>query len=86
MLVVQLYHRDLYRESEKNSKMEKDKFVNVIENVKDKSNKDLFETEEFLFKQHEDLKNYIVNLTHKLETIENLHSKVLEEIENRKIK
>ena len=41
--------------------MEKDKFVNVIENVKDKSNKDLFETEEFLFKQHEDLKNYIVN-------------------------
>jgi len=71
---------------EKNSKMEKDKFVNVIENVKGKSNKDLFETEEFLFKQHQDLKNYIVNLTHKLETIETLHSKVLEEIENRKIK
>jgi len=71
---------------EKNSKMEKDKFVNVIENIKDKSNKDLFEVEDFLFKQHEELKNYIVTMTHKLETIENLHSKVLEEIENRKTK
>jgi len=66
--------------------MEKDKFVNVIENIKDKSNKDLFEVEDFLFKQHEELKNYIVTMTHKLETIENLHSKVLEEIENRKTK
>jgi len=71
---------------EKKSKMEKDKFVNVIENIKDKSNKDLFEVEDFLFKQHEELKNYIVTMTHKLETIENLHSKVLEEIENRKTK
>ena len=66
--------------------MEKDKFVNVIENIKDKSNKDLFEVEDFLFKQHVELKNYIVTMTHKLETIENLHSKVLEEIENRKTK
>ncbi len=64
--------------------MDKDKFVNVIENIQHKSNKDLFETEEFLFKQHEELKNYIVDLTMKLEKIEELHEKVVKEIENRK--
>jgi hypothetical protein len=65
--------------------MEKDKLINVIENLEHKSNKDLFETEDFLFKQHEELKNYIVDLTLKLEQIEDLHDKVLKEIENRKV-
>jgi hypothetical protein len=65
--------------------MEKDKLINVIENLEHKSNKDLFETEDFLFKQHEELKNYIVDLTLKLEQIEELHDKVLKEIENRKV-
>jgi hypothetical protein len=65
--------------------MEKDKFVNVIENIEHKSNKDLFEVEEFLFKQHEELKKYIVDLTLKLENIEDLHEKVLIEIEKRKV-
>ena len=82
----QLSRLGLYRELEKNSNMEKDKFVNIIENIKDKSNKDLFDAEDFLFKKHEELKSYIVKMTYKLETIENLHSKVLEEIENRKFK
>jgi hypothetical protein len=65
--------------------MEKDKLINVIENLEHKSNKDLFETEDFLFKQHEELKNYIVDLTLKLEQIEELHDKILKEIENRKV-
>lgn len=64
--------------------MEKEKFVNIIENIEHKSNKDLFEVEEFLFHQHEELKKYIVDLTLKLENIENLHEKVLIEIEKRK--
>jgi uncharacterized protein YfdQ (DUF2303 family) len=65
--------------------MDKNRFVNVIDNIEHKSNKDLFEVEEFLFKQHEELKKYIVELTLKLETIEELHDKVLQEIEKRKI-
>jgi hypothetical protein len=65
--------------------MEKNKFINVIENIEHKSNKDLFEVEEFLFNQHEELKKYIVDLTLKLESIEKLHNNVLEEIEKRKI-
>jgi hypothetical protein len=65
--------------------MEKNKFINVIENIQHKSNKDLFESEEFLFNQHEELKKFIIELTLKLETIESLHSSVLEEIEKRKI-
>lgn len=65
--------------------MNKEKFINVIENFEHKSNKDLFEVEEFLFKQHEELKKYIIDLTLKLENIENLHEKILNEIEKRKI-
>jgi hypothetical protein len=65
--------------------MDKDKFVNIIENIEHKSNKDLFETEEFLFKQHEELKSFIVDLTVKLEKIEELHSQVMNEIEKRKL-
>ena len=66
--------------------MDNQKIIEIANDAENKSNKDLFEVEDFLFKQHEVLKNYIVTMTHKLETIENLHSKVLEEIENRKTK
>ncbi len=34
--------------------MEIEKLKNIVENAKDKSNKDLFDAENFLFKQHED--------------------------------
>lgn len=62
-----------------------EKLQNIVENAKDKSNKDLFDAEEFLFKQHEELKLYIVELTKKLDFIENLHETITTEIENRKI-
>lgn len=65
--------------------MDIQKLQNIVENAKDKSNKDLFEAEDFLFKQHEELKLYIVELTRKLEFIENLHETITTEIENRKI-
>jgi hypothetical protein len=65
--------------------MEKDKLKNIIENVKDKPNKDLLEAEDFLFQQHESLKLHIIDLTKKLESIENLHDIVIKEIENRKL-
>jgi hypothetical protein len=65
--------------------MDIQKLQNIVENAKDKSNKDLFEAEDFLFKQHEELKLYIVELTRKLEFIENLHETISAEIENRKV-
>jgi hypothetical protein len=65
--------------------MESNRLKNIIENAKDKSNKDLFEAEEFLFKQHEELKTHIIDLTRKLESIENLHQVIITEIENRKV-
>ena len=65
--------------------MEKDKLKNIIKNVKDKPNKDLLEAEDFLFQQHESLKLHIIDLTKKLESIENLHDIVIKEIENRKL-
>lgn len=65
--------------------MEVERLKNIVENVKDKPNKDLFDAEDFLFKQHEELKSRIIDLTNKLESIENLHQIVITEIENRKI-
>ncbi len=65
--------------------MESNRLKNIIENAKDKSNKDLFEAEDFLFKQHEELKLHIIELTRKLESIENLHQVIITEIENRKM-
>jgi len=64
--------------------MESEKLKNIIENVKDKSNKDLFEAEEFLYNQHESLKLHIIELTHKLESLENLYNVINNEIEKRK--
>jgi len=43
--------------------MEIEKLKNIVENAKDKSNKDLFDAENFLFKQHEELKLHIIELT-----------------------
>ena len=64
--------------------MDAEKLKNIVENATNKSNKDLFDAEDFLFKQHEELKKHIVDLTHKLEAIENLHQIIITEIENRK--
>ena len=65
--------------------MEIEKLKNIVENAKDKSNKDLFDAENFLFKQHEELKLHIIELTRKLESTENLHQVIITEIENRKM-
>jgi hypothetical protein len=65
--------------------MEKEKLLNIIENAKDKSNKDLLDAEGFLFEEHEKTKELIIELTRHLDGIADLHSKVVEEIENRKV-
>lgn len=65
--------------------MEKEKLLDIIENAKDKSNRDLMDAESFLFEEHEKTKSLIIELTRHMDGIEELHSKVLKEIENRKV-
>jgi len=69
----------------KSFKMEKEKLIDIIENAKNKSNKDLMDAESFLFEEHEKTKQLIIDLTRHMDGIEELHSKVIKEIENRKV-
>lgn len=64
--------------------MEKDKFLDIINNLGDKSNKDLIDVETFLFEEYEKTKGMVINLTKHMEAIEELHAKIVDEIEKRK--
>ena len=64
--------------------MDGKKLIEVFENIKDKPNKDLLEAEEFLFNEHENLKKLVVQLTIRMDGIEELHDKISKEIEKRK--
>ena len=50
--------------------MEKEKLNNIVQNVNDKSNKDLLEARDFLFTEFENTKLLIVDLTKHLESVE----------------
>jgi predicted transcriptional regulator len=63
--------------------MEKDKIINIIDDVSNKSNKDLFLTLEQLSNEFENTKQLIVDLTRHLESIEDSYNKVNKEIEKR---
>lgn len=64
--------------------MDGKKLIEVFENIQDKPNKDLLEAEEFLFNEHESLKKLVIQLTYRMEGIEELHNKITEEIQKRK--
>lgn len=64
--------------------MEKEKILEIVENVKNKSNKDLFDVESSLFDEYEKTKEVVVALTKHMDIIEDLHGKIVEEIEKRK--
>lgn len=64
--------------------MEKVKLLEIVENVKDKSNKDLFEAEDFLYNEYEKTKSLVIELTRHMDAIEDLHTTITKEIENRK--
>lgn len=63
--------------------MDKDKIVEVYENCKDKSNKDLFEARDILLDEHEKTKSLIVELTRHLDTVELYYETINKEIGNR---
>lgn len=63
--------------------MDKEKLIEVAEDAKNKSNKDLFVAVNDLYSEHEKTKNLIVELTRHLESVEILYNKVNIEIEKR---
>lgn len=63
--------------------MEREKIVKVLNDVENKSNKDLFEVQEILYNEHEKTKNLIIDLTRHLEIIENSYDKVDKELKKR---
>jgi hypothetical protein len=63
--------------------MEKNKIIEIAENVENKSNKDLFVVLEELNGEFEKTKTLIVDLTRHLEAVEDLYNKVNREIEKR---
>ena len=63
--------------------MEKNKIIEITENVENKSNKDLFVVLEELSNEFENTKALIIDLTRHLESVEDLYDKVNREIEKR---
>jgi hypothetical protein len=63
--------------------MDKDKIIEIVKNVKDKSNKDLTESREVLADEYEKTKTLIVDLTRHLEIVENYYNVVNNEVGNR---
>jgi hypothetical protein len=65
--------------------MDKNKIIEVFENVKDKSNKDLFEARDILLDEHEKTKNLIIELTRHLDVVQEYYEVINNEIGNRVI-
>jgi hypothetical protein len=63
--------------------MDKDKIIEIVQNVKDKSNKDLIESRNVLADEYEKTKTLIVDLTRHLEIVEEYYNTVNNEVGNR---
>jgi hypothetical protein len=65
--------------------MKRDKIIDIIDNVEDKSNKDLFDVINILYQEHEKTKKLISDLSKHLDGIEESYNKVEKEV-NKRIK
>ena len=63
--------------------MDKDKIIEVSNDVENKSNKDLFLVVNELHEEYENTKQIIIDLTKHLENVENLYNKINDEISKR---
>ena len=63
--------------------MDKNKIIKILNDVENKSNKDLFEVQNLLYTEHEKTKNIIIDLTRHLENIESSYDKVDKELKKR---
>lgn len=66
--------------------MDKDKIIEIVTDVENKSNNDLFEAEKFLYDEFEKTKSLIVELTHHLESVEESYLRITKEIKKRTTK
>ncbi len=65
--------------------MDKEKILNIVSDIENKSNKDLLVAESFLFEEFETAKKLAIDLTRHMDTVEELHEKVIKEIAKRKV-
>lgn len=63
--------------------MEKEKLIEIANDVENKSNKDLFEAQNLLYSEFQDTKELIIELTRHLDKIEILYNNVNDEIGKR---
>jgi hypothetical protein len=63
--------------------MEKEKIIEIVKDVENKSNKDLFLVINELYSEYEKTKQLIIDLTRHLETVESLYNDVNNEIGKR---
>lgn len=63
--------------------MEKERLLEIAENVEEKSNKDLFLVVNELYEEFQNTKNLIIDLTRHLDSVEVLYNRVNKEIEKR---
>lgn len=66
--------------------MDKNKILDIIENIENKSNKDLLEARSILETEFDSSKELIINLTRHLESIEEFYNKINKEIGKRNIR
>ena len=65
--------------------MEKDKIIEIVKNVKDRPNKELFESRDELLVEFEKTKQLIIDLTRHLEAVEVSYEEINKEIGKRVI-
>jgi len=63
--------------------MDKDKIIDIIKNVKDKSNKDLIESRDILADEFEKTKKLIIDLTLHIELVEEYYNVINDEMSKR---
>ena len=63
--------------------MEKEKIIEIANDVENRSNKDLFDASNDLHIEYEKTKDLIVNLTRHMEGVEQIYSKIKKEIDKR---
>ena len=60
--------------------MDKDKIIEVVSDVKNKSNKDLFVVVNDLYDEFEKTKKAVIDLTRHMETVEEMYNKGVFEV------
>jgi len=65
------------------TKMKSEEVIKILKDYKNRSNKELVSTLDFLYKDFNETKDLIIKLTHHLDSTENSYNKLLEEINKR---